>query len=45
MAELGGLSAFRLLGGVLVLITSIVIALLGGLTVRAALRGEICRAE
>lgn len=45
MAELGGLPVFRLLGGALVLITSIVIALLGGLTVRAVLRGEICRAE
>jgi hypothetical protein len=45
MAELGGLPALRLLGGALVLISSAVIALLGGLTVRAALRGEICRAE
>jgi len=45
MAELSGLPAFRLLGAALVLTTSGVIALLGGLTVRAALRGEICRAE
>lgn len=45
MADLSGLPAFRVLGAALVLGTSGVIALLAGLTVRAALRGEICRAE